>query len=78
MSTRVERLLAGARGKRAGVRAGNEGAARADHRGDVAWRLDKWMATAYRNRKLAMARDESEYRAHVKEREHDPKHVSRQ
>jgi hypothetical protein len=33
---------------------------------------------AYRNGELGLARDESEYWAHVKESEHDLKHVSRQ
>lgn len=36
------------------------------------------LAIAYRNGELGMARDESEYWAHVKESEHDLKHVSRQ
>jgi TPR repeat protein len=36
------------------------------------------LAMAYRNGELGLARDESEYWAHVKESEHDLKHVSRQ
>ncbi|CAB3778411.1 hypothetical protein LMG28614_00609 [Paraburkholderia ultramafica] len=36
------------------------------------------LAIAYRNGELGMARDENEYWAHVKESEHDLKHVSRQ
>lgn len=35
------------------------------------------LAIAYRNGELGMARDEDEYWAHVKETEHDLKHVSR-
>ncbi|MBB4517658.1 tetratricopeptide repeat protein [Paraburkholderia fungorum] len=35
------------------------------------------LAMAYRNGELGMARDEDEYWAHVKETEHDLKHVSR-
>jgi TPR repeat protein len=35
------------------------------------------LAIAYRNGELGMARDEDEYWAHVKESEHDLKHVSR-
>lgn len=36
------------------------------------------LAIAYRNGELGMARDDNEYWAHVKESEHDLKHVSRQ
>ncbi|MFM0556410.1 SEL1-like repeat protein [Paraburkholderia sediminicola] len=36
------------------------------------------LAMAYRNGELGMACDENEYWAHVKESEHDLKHVSRQ
>jgi TPR repeat protein len=36
------------------------------------------LAMAYRNGELGLLRDENEYWAHVKESEHDLKHVSRQ